>query len=114
MIREPGRALEVLDYSEERMAPFAAYGEQPSPRIVTGVLETFLLPVGDEPRTADVACLQWRDGLPMHMAILGDFEGRPTLLHCLKRFGGVTEHGFTQEWPGLVHSWWRYPGLADG
>jgi hypothetical protein len=111
---EPGRTLGLLDYSAERMAPYEAYGEQPSPRVVIGILNTFLRPIEGEARTADVACLQWREGLPMHMAILGEFRGRPTLIHCLKRLGGVVEHGFTQEWPQLVHSWWRYPGLADG
>lgn len=112
VVKEPGLACGVLDYDDDRMAPFAAYGEQPSPRIVLGVLETFLLPVTGEPETADVACIAWRPGLPMHMAILGDFQGRKTLIHALRNKHQVVEHGFSAEWPGLVHSWWRYPGFA--
>lgn len=114
LIRAPGEACGVLSIDEELFAPFAAYGLQPSPRQVLGVLSTFLRPVTGEPMLADVACIAWRPNLPMHMAILGEHEGRPTLLHASSKFGKVVHHGFVAEWPRLVHSWWRYPGLADG
>jgi len=110
-VKASGVACGVLPFSDERFAPFAAYSEQPSPRTVLGVLREFFLPVEGDPLLADVACIAWRPGLPMHLAILGDWKGRPTLIHCLKR--EVVEHGFSYEWPGRVHSWWRYPGLAD-
>jgi hypothetical protein len=114
LVKAVGEAEAVLQVDAELWAPFAGYGREPSPRIVMGVATTFLRPVEDgEQMAADIACIAWRPNLPMHFAILAAHKGRPTLIHAWKTVEKVCEHGFEQEWPGLVHSWWRYPGLAD-
>lgn len=124
LIEATGTETGVLTMDAELWAPFASYGRQPSPRLVMGCAEAFLRPT-TEPLPADIALIAWREGLPMHFALLAEFRGRQTLIHAL---GGswetsrvlatgemadkVVEHGFTAEWPSLVHSWWRYPGLT--
>ncbi len=113
LVREVGTACGVLDYDDTLFDPFRAYGEQPSPRLVLGACRTFLasLEPGQQ-QVGDVACIAWRSGLPMHLAILGEYRSRPTLVHAHGARGRVVEHGFTAEWPRLVDSWWRYPGAA--
>jgi hypothetical protein len=109
-IRAVGEACDVLTVRPNAWEPFAAYGEQPSPRLVMGVAETFLRPQ-PKPRVGDIALIEWRPGLTMHFAILGQYRDRLTLVHAYKPRREVVEHGFVAEWPGLVHSWWRYPRL---
>lgn len=66
------------------------------------------------PRQGDIAWLEWREGLPMHLAYLaGEGEAR-TLIHAWETAGCVIEHGFVAEWPARVRAWWRLPALADG
>lgn len=114
-----GLALGLMTVDPGKWAPFAGYGRQPSPRLVLGICRAFLKPrqvkVG---LPGDIACIAWRDGLPMHLAILGEHSGRLTLIHADARrvdrthpTGQVVEHGFSQEWPSLVDSWWRFPGV---
>jgi hypothetical protein len=123
LVRAVGEACNVLTISDEAWAPYQGYGPQPSPRMVKRGAEEFLAPLEGEPRVGDIACLAWREGLPMHFAIRGEFNGRPTLIHVLGDRNArqtvsrapaatVKEHGFTQEWPTLVDSWWSYPGLV--
>lgn len=118
-VRATGEGAGVLTVDAARWAQFAGYSRQPSPKVVLGVCRAFLKPrqvaMG---LPGDIACIAWRTGLPMHLAILGEFRGRATLIHADARrvdrqhpTGQVVEHGFTQEWPGLVHSWWRFPGV---
>lgn len=113
VVREPGIACDVLTWDEDLFEPFRAYGEQPNPRNVIGMLESFFVPVEGEPLLADIVCLQWRPNMPMHLALLSQFKSRRTLIHAWRQHGKVVEHGFAAEWPGMAHSWWRYPGLAD-
>lgn len=109
--RAVGEACGVLVVNEKRFAPLAAYSDQPSPRTVEAVSRC-LFKRTTRPLLGDIARIAWRPGLPMHFAILGEFRGRPTLIHALATKGGVVEHGFVAEWPGLVDSWWRFPGLT--
>lgn len=94
------------------------YGRLPNPRRLVGGLDRFLAPVGleDERRSSDVLLLSWGVGqLPMHLAILADHAGRPTMIHAhakLKPVARVVEHGFAAEWPLRLRGVYRFPALA--
>lgn len=113
LVRATGEACQVLTVDPEAWEHFQGYGEVPSPRLVLGCANTFLVPI-QEPGVGDIALLQWRDGLPMHFSLVGEFRGRRTLIHPIGngRRASCVEHGFTAEWPGLLHSWWSFPGLV--
>lgn len=104
------RALTTFD--EAAFAPFAGYGRLPHPDRMGEAMRRFLRPT-DAPEPGDVAWLEWRSGLPMHLAILAEWEGQRTLIHATNQVGRVVEHGFRSPWPGMVGSWWRYPALDD-
>lgn len=112
LIRGVGVALDLLPDFAQRWGSHANYSRLPNPRQMERALRAFLLPV--EPaqmRLADVLWLQWREDLPMHLALLSEHQGRPTLIHALSDFGRVVEHGLTAEWRSRIASVWRYPGV---
>ncbi len=102
-------------WTEERWAPFAAYGRAPNPAHMTKAIAEFLDPIdayADEPQPdGSVAFMGWREHLPMHLAIMATLDGRRTMIHAFAHVGAVVEHGFSAEWPGRVISWWSYPGI---
>jgi cell wall-associated NlpC family hydrolase len=109
-----GEAAGVMRIDPAAWRPWAAYGRAPNPRRMRQCLETFMIEVTDDGvwRPGDVMWCEWRDDLPMHLAILADHKGRLTMIHALSDVGKVVEHGFTAEWPARATSWWRYPGLV--
>lgn len=109
-----GEAVGVLSVDPAKVKRFLGYTRMPNPRRMREALETFFVPVTAEYEPGDVAWLAWdRDhAVPQHTAILGEHRQRPTLIHAFAPAGKCVEHGFTGEWPQLVTSWWRYPGLV--
>lgn len=112
-----GLALEILpDWTPEAWAAHEAYGRAPNPEHMGRAIRQFMTPLDLDPRAiapaGSVAFMAWREGMPMHLGIIGALpDGRPSLIHAFSHVGRVTEHGFEQEWPGRVDSWWTYPGL---
>jgi len=114
LIRGVGFNAGVLPPQPEKWKQFNAYGRLPNPARMAEGMRTFLCPVDGTPQHGDIAWLSWRADLPMHLALLARYaNGRRTLIHCYSHVGRVVEHGFTAEWRGRVHSWWRYPGVAE-
>lgn len=110
-----GRAVGVLDWTPERWAPFVAYGRLPNPAKMREAMATFLVEIAEAERApGDVAWFAWRSGLPMHLAVMAEFEGRETMIHATQQIGRVVEHGYVPPWTRRIDSWWRYPGLAVG
>lgn len=111
LIRGVGFACDVLPQRPEEWKLFNAYGRLPSPKRMAEGMRTFLIPVGTgAEQPGDIAWLAWRADLPMHLAILAESNGRPTLIHSYSDVGRVVEHGLSQQWSDRVVSWWRYPG----
>ncbi len=114
-----GEATGVLSVDAAVYRRFQGYGRQPSPRRMGEALAMHCRRI--EPADVligDMAWLEWRDELPMHLAIIGEADGadgpRRTLIHAYARVGRVVEHGLVAEWPDRISSYWRYPGLIDG
>lgn len=103
----------VLEDPGPRFSPWRNYSRTPNPNKMRKGLEAFLVPLGDgeDPQPGDVAWIAWKEArhLPMHLAILATLDGRATIIHSSQRVGRAVEHGFTAEWPDLVHAWYRYP-----
>ena len=115
LIRGVGFAVGVLPRRDADWKRFNAYGRLPSPTRMAEGMRTFLVPIerGTE-QPGDIAWLEWRANLPMHLAILADHNGRRTLIHSLSDFKKVVEHGLTAEWEARISSWWRYPDIEVG
>lgn len=111
LIRGVGEVSGAIKIDPAEWAAVGNYGRQPHPPRMRAVLEHFLIPV-EGPKIADVCWMEWREGLPMHLAILAEHQGRQTIIHALTDAGKVVEHGLTDEWRARITSWWRYPGLA--
>lgn len=109
-----GHALDFLAITRAEWAEFANYSRTPNPRKMGEAMARFLDPLPlakeDEPPAGAVGWFGWRDEMPMHLAIIGQFEGRKTMIHAFSHAERCVEHGFVSEWPGRVVSWWAYPG----
>lgn len=115
LIRGVGVAVGAMPARDDEWALFGGYSRTPNPRRMEEGMHMFLVPLGDTPPVpGDIVWLQWRQDLPMHLAILAlGGAGRMTIIHSYSHIGRVVEHGFTQEWSGRVHSFWRYPDIED-
>jgi NlpC/P60 family putative phage cell wall peptidase len=97
-----------------RWEPFRNYARAPNPRKMTEAMNLFLNPISrDEVTIADVLFLEWRKDMPMHLAIVSEDHGEPTLIHALMEMGKVIEHGSSSLWEERVTSCWRYPFLEN-
>jgi hypothetical protein len=110
LIRGVGGALGVLNNSREAWAPYAAYSRTPNPRKMGEAMALFLDPLAAIELGA-VVWMQWREGLPQHLGIIGWFEDRWTLIHSNELTQGVVEHTLDEEWREKIASFWRYPGV---
>jgi len=115
LIKGVGSALGILVIDPAAWVRYARYSRTPNPNIMGQGMTQFLVAVEDGNQLpGDIAWIQWREDIPMHLAILAhDHAGRPTLIHSASDFGRVVEHGFSQDWRDRVHSWWRYPGVTE-
>lgn len=115
LIIAAGVEANVLKEPGDAFHPWRGYSRTPNPNRMRAGLEHFLHPCRDETqvRPGDVAWIAWPEApdMPMHLAIYAWRQGGPSLIHSSERVDRVVEHGFTGEWPSLVNSWWRYPGL---
>lgn len=110
LIRGVGHATGALPEDAEAWVRFGGYSRIPNPRRMGEGMRQFLRPVVGIPQEGDIAWLEWRHDLPMHLAILGsDSRGMATLIHSYSEVGEVVEHGLTPEWLARVKSWWCYP-----
>lgn len=105
-----GLELGIMGSDTDRLfARFRGYSRVPNPRRMQEGMELFLDPT---PLTAHtpgaVGWLQWRDDLPMHLAVMATFEGRPTMIHSYKEAGKCVEHDFDQVWESRLNSIWSY------
>ena len=124
LIRAVGETCGVVSVDPAAWQRFANYSRTPNPSRMAEGLTTFMVETpAQEARPGDVMWLEWREALPMHLAILATRGQRLMMIHAYARAGlsiktgqpegRVVEHGFTAEWSDRVVSWWRYPGLAE-
>lgn len=115
LIRGVGQSVGAMPIDNEAWARFNGYGRLPNPRRMLEGMRQFLRPVQGAEAPGDIAWLEWRDDLPMHLAILGrDVRGGLTLIHSYSEAGGVVEHSLSPDWLARVASWWAYPNLIGG
>jgi hypothetical protein len=110
-----GRALSLVDITEQDFKPFVGYRKRPNVHKMGEAMAAFLVrretPKEQLPPIGSIAWLGWRADLPMHVCILAERKGRPTMIHSLETVGGCVEHGFAPPWPARVVSWWDFPGV---
>jgi cell wall-associated NlpC family hydrolase len=108
------RAGAMPRVSDREAKPFwRFYGRRPNPPVMRRCLARFLreIPAGDA-RPGDLAWMHWEEhGMPIHMAILAEHDGRPMLIHSVWEVG-VVEHGMEAAHRERIYGWWRYPAIA--
>ncbi len=111
-----GRELGLLKISEQDWAPFAAYSRQPNPARMRKAMRKFLdeslVDPGSIPPVGSIGWFGWRADLPMHLAIVGEFEGRATMIHAFETQKFCVENSIDGLWVDRVDSWWDYPGVG--
>jgi hypothetical protein len=102
---------------DERFKVFGGYSRVPNPRRMREGMETFLDPApfgmpkaGECPPTGSIGWFQWRADLPMHLAVIARFEGRPSMIHAYSFAGRAVEHTLNAIWLARLNSVWVYRG----
>lgn len=110
-VGENARVMQPVSDKDAR--PFwRFYGRRPNPPVMRACLAKFLVEIPDgEEGPGDLAWMHWRENdMPIHMAILGDLAGRPTLIHSIWMLG-VVEHGLEDAHRERITTFWRYPAI---
>lgn len=108
-----GVGLEAGAFIADPTTEHSVYGRLPNPRRMQKAIEALMVEIPfDQARAGDVLWMHWRVGVPMHLAILAEHEGRRTMIHAYSGVGRVTEHGFCAPWTERVSSAWRYPKVG--
>lgn len=110
LVRGVGEALSIINV-DHRFARFRSYARLPNPKKMGEGLQTFLERIdGPDAGPGDVVWLAWRPEVPMHLGILAEHNGTPTLIHAEGVVGKVTELAISPALRELFHSFFRYPG----
>ena len=88
------------------------YGRLPNPKRMEFLLDKYLIRVDGNPKIGDIAWIEWRDGMPMHLAILSEYKSRETIIHAYADSKKVVEHSLTKLWRDRIASYWRYPNVT--
>lgn len=106
VMRGLGQEPEPEDYAD------LYYSRIPNPRMMGAKLSKYFdrldFPIRSPAPDGAIAWIEWRDRLPMHLAIMATFEGRRTMIHAYEHVGAVVEHTFSKEWQRRVNSWWKF------
>lgn len=114
-----GVGEELRYFTPERLVEFrkkyGGYARTPNPRRMREGMLEYLRPlywphVEGVPPDGAIGWFQWRDDLPMHLAIIGTFEGRRTMIHAYSTIGKCCENSIDSTWLARCNSWWQYSG----
>jgi cell wall-associated NlpC family hydrolase len=102
---------------DDRFAEFDGYSRVPNPRKMLKGMELFLdrAPFAWKPNTppppGSIGWFQWRDDLPMHLAVIGETEdGRVTMIHAYSLADRAVEHTLDDTWAQRINSVWVFRG----
>lgn len=93
---------------------FRGYARTPNPRRMReGMIEylrPFHGPRNQIPPDGTIGWFEWREELPMHLAIVATFEGRRTMIHAFESIERCVENSLDDVWLSRVNSWWQFNG----
>lgn len=117
LIRAVGEELGLLNISRQDFRPFEGYKRVPGDGLLKKALDQFLERINDaalpepplEPEYGDVVliCRRHKED-PKHCGIVGEHNGRLTLIHAASNYGGVVEHGLSDWWAEHIVGIYRY------
>ena len=118
LINGVGIECAIIDFTPAKWARFEGYSRRPRPEQLLAYSDTFLhridVPTHKIAPRASIGLIAWRPGEPLHFAIRARADdGRPTIIHALDKLKAAVEHGFVDEWPDMIDSWWAFPGIED-
>lgn len=105
-----GAATGLLNLTKADLKAFSGYSRLPNPDHMGYYIRKHLLPADFQ--VGNIVWIQWRENLPMHLAIIGEHDSEPTLIHAYGDVRKVVEHKLTKEWHDKIVSFWGYPGLT--
>ena len=110
-----GLATRATLITRQQIKAYSGYGRLPNPRTMHHILKTHLKPLPeDSVQVGDIAWIQWRQGLPMHLVIIAELDnGQRTIIHSTAEVGRVVEHSLTPAWNDRIVSFWRYPEVTQ-
>lgn len=85
------------------------YPRRPRPKDLINGMKQYLYELDlncDSFDIGDIALIEWRSGLPMHLAI---YSGNNSIIHATENFGEVIEMRLHNS--VIINSFWRYIGL---
>jgi hypothetical protein len=66
-----------------------------------------------QPVAGEVVAMTVRAGRePQHLAIIGEYKGRLTIIHAFNKNGEVVEHTLTDWWAARIVRTYRYPEVT--
>ncbi len=101
---------------DDRFAEFDGYSRVPNPRKMLRGMELFLQPAPfawkqpTPPPPGSIGWFQWRSDLPMHLAVIAETDGRPTMIHAYSLADAAVEHTIDATWQQRLNSIWVFPG----
>lgn len=102
-----------LNLVPDELLKIDGYARTPNPKHMQRIIEKNLDSITQaDVMPGDIAWIQWRKGLPMHMGFISCYNGKATILHALSTAGMVTEHTLSKEWSDRVLSYWRFRGIS--
>ena len=102
----------LLELTKEEIKSYGGYARTPNPKIMKRHMKRFLFET-DNPQTGDLVWIHWREGLPMHLALLSVKRDNITLIHAHSEFKKVVEQEYNSQWRRQTDSFWRYPGVIN-
>lgn len=87
------------------------YGREPHKN---GLRDILIANLGEpisknEMKENDIVLIQWDDmNEPSHVAIVGNYDGRLTLIHSYSHASGVVEHGLDENWIRRIKEVYRW------
>lgn len=110
LIAMVGINLGILNLTISELEKYSNYARLPNPAKMGKLLKEHLCEIS-KASLGDIVWIEWRRNLPMHLALLGEFKNRTTLIHAAGNIGKVVEHTLTHEWRSRIAGRFRYPGL---
>ena len=110
LIKGVGDAFGLMNIPDNAWTNIKRYSRRPNPVMMGNHLETYMDRISS-PLIGDIAWIEWRQDLPMHLALVAEKNGVMTFIHAYSLVGKAVEVCVDDEWLGMVNSWWRYRGI---
>ena len=98
-----------LTIAKSDIKEYSGYARTPNPKIMGKFMRKHLVEVSrDESGVGDILWMHWREGLPMHLAIISEKNKAPSIIHAASEFKYVVEQRYSDKLKKQTDSYWRF------